>query len=46
MAGGAPNHGWRLKGVSGNSNEKRFASREYPTANLRPKLVVTYTAGG
>lgn len=44
MSSGSPNFGWRLRGVSGNSNEKRFASREYGTLDQRPKLVITYTA--
>jgi hypothetical protein len=42
FSAGQPNHGWRVKGVAGNPNEKRFASREYPTQGLRPKLVITY----
>jgi len=42
-AGGKPNLGWRLKGVSGNVNEKRFAGRTYATDSLRPRLVIVYT---
>lgn len=41
--GAQPNFGWRLLRVSGNGNEKRFASRESATQSQRPKLVVTYT---
>ncbi len=44
LAGGQPNCGWRLNRVGGNGNEKRFAGREYPTASLRPKLVVSFVA--
>ncbi|HEY9103473.1 DNRLRE domain-containing protein, partial [Chitinimonas sp.] len=36
------NFGWRLLGVSGNGNNKAFASREYATTSLRPRLVVVY----
>ena len=46
MSSGTPNRGWRLKGISGNNNEKRFASREYATQAQRPKLVVSYVNGG
>jgi hypothetical protein len=43
MSGGMANYGWRLLGVSGNGNEKRFAARHYATLSLRPKLTITYT---
>jgi len=32
-----------LLGVSGNANEKQFASSEYATQTLRPKLTISYT---
>lgn len=38
------NAGWLIKGVEGaGGNAKRYASRENPDSNLRPKLVVTFT---
>ena len=44
MSTGTPNYGWRLVGVSGNSNYKTWWSREYTTnPTLRPKLVIQYT---
>jgi hypothetical protein len=46
MSQGSANFGWRLRGVTGNNNEKRFASRNNGWQALRPKLVVTYTVGG
>ena len=37
------NFGWILRGTEANPSEaQRFASREYSTANDRPKLTVTY----
>ena len=44
MSAGQANNGWRLVPVSGNANEKKFASREYAIdRTLRPKLVAQYT---
>ena len=38
------NHGWILIGEERNTaTSKRFASKEHPTASLRPKLDITYT---
>jgi len=45
MSSGQANYGWRLLGVSGNANEKQFASSEYATQSLRPSLVITYATG-
>ena len=47
MSLGTGNHGWRLQGVSGNGNTRRFYSREnssYP--QRRPKLTISYRFGG
>lgn len=46
IANGRANQGWVLEGVGGNSNLKKFRSREYSLDTaLRPRLVVTYSAG-
>ncbi|MCM8623967.1 MAG: DNRLRE domain-containing protein, partial [Candidatus Accumulibacter sp.] len=45
MAQGKPNFGWRLIGVSGNNNLKRFYTRESASdPNLRPKLTIIYNS--
>lgn len=43
MAAGQRNYGWRLRSIGGNPNEKRFASSEYGTQSLRPKLKITFS---
>ncbi|WP_429885863.1 Ig-like domain-containing protein, partial [Geoalkalibacter halelectricus] len=40
--GVAPNYGWKIAAVSGNSNTKRFYSREFSDPTLRPTLQVNY----
>lgn len=45
MEEGAPNHGLLLRPESGEYTYHHFCSRDYPTANVRPRLVVTYTVG-
>jgi len=43
LSNGAPNYGWNIVGISGNSNAIRFFSREYTTdPTLRPKLTIVY----
>ena len=46
VQGEYPNDGLLLRALSGEYIYHYFASREYPTASLRPRLVVTYTAAG
>jgi hypothetical protein len=44
FAGGQPNFGWRMLGVSGNLlNGKAFASREAADPTRRPKLTIIYS---
>jgi len=45
VAGSAPNYGLLLRSLSGEYTYHYFHSREAATANLRPRLVVTYTTG-
>lgn len=38
------NHGWMVRGVeTGLAGAKRFASKDNPNANLRPRLTIGYT---
>ena len=47
IGGGETNLGWRLLPVSGNTQLKRFFSREYlSNPTLRPRLNITYALGG
>lgn len=40
--GSAANYGWKIVPVSGNSNPKRFYSREYTDPAFRPALSIQY----
>jgi hypothetical protein len=41
--GTAPNYGWRIVGVSGNNNTRKFYSSDYAVdPSLRPRLTVIY----
>ncbi len=42
--GAANNHGWLLRGLSGNNNAKRFNSSEATDSAFRPRLTVTYSS--
>jgi hypothetical protein len=44
-AQGGPNFGWKIVGVSGYNSQRRFYSSEYATAELRPKLTLTFAEG-
>jgi len=46
FAQGELNAGWEIIGTGGNSNTKKFYSRESGVSNLRPKLEITYSTGG
>lgn len=47
MSNGDSNYGWKLAGLGGNGNLKRFHSSEYADdASLRPKLVISYINAG
>jgi hypothetical protein len=43
--GGMPNHGLLLRPQSGDYTYHYYYSRDHGAANLRPRLVVTYTVG-
>jgi PKD repeat protein len=45
-AGAASNFGWRINHVSGPNSIKDYASRNYGTQSLRPKLTITFSGGG
>lgn len=43
--GGADNYGWKMQGISGNNNWKKFRSSEYSgDINYRPKLLIEYNS--
>jgi hypothetical protein len=42
VSGDVGNNGWLLLGPEGDEEVHAFAPAEYPTANLRPMLLVTY----
>ena len=47
IAQGMPNYGWRIKGISGNYNLKKYYSSEYTgVITSRPKLIVSYSYAG
>jgi len=45
VEGGMPNYGLLLRPLSGDYTYHYYYSRNYGTANLRPRLVVNYTVG-
>jgi PKD repeat protein len=44
--GTASNFGWRINHVSGPNSIKEYASRNYGTQSLRPKLTITFSGSG